>query len=72
MKEFAVVSVRLSPAAVETVAVELGGDAAESRPTNADHPELYCPSEVRILILDDDESICRMIQAALGFKRFQG
>ena len=71
MKEFAVVSVRLSPADVETVAVELGGDAAESRPTNADHPELYCPSEVRILILDDDESICRMIQAALDSSTFQ-
>jgi CheY-like chemotaxis protein/DNA-binding XRE family transcriptional regulator len=32
---------------------------------HSDHSGLYCPNEVRILILDDDESICRMIQAAL-------
>lgn len=28
--------------------------------------EMYCPSEVRLLVLDDDESICRMIQSALA------
>jgi CheY-like chemotaxis protein/DNA-binding XRE family transcriptional regulator len=33
--------------------------------------ELYCPNEVRILILDDDESICRMIQAALSSSTFK-
>lgn len=27
---------------------------------------MYCPSEVRILVLDDDESICRMMQSALS------
>lgn len=32
---------------------------------------LYCASEVRILVLDDDESICRMIQAALGSSAFK-
>jgi CheY-like chemotaxis protein len=27
---------------------------------------LYCTSEVRILVLDDDESVCRVMQAALA------
>jgi DNA-binding NtrC family response regulator len=34
-------------------------------------PGLYCPHEVHILILDDDESICRMIQAALSSNNFK-
>jgi CheY-like chemotaxis protein/DNA-binding XRE family transcriptional regulator len=72
MKEFAVVSVHVSPAGAMTSPAGLGGDAAaESRPAIADHPGLYCPSEVRILILDDDESICRMIQAALASSTFK-
>lgn len=29
------------------------------------HPGLYCASEVRILVLDDDLAVCRVIQAAL-------
>ncbi len=33
--------------------------------------EMYCPSEVRILVLDDDESICRMMQAALSRSTFK-
>ncbi len=33
--------------------------------------EMYCPSEVRILVVDDDESICRMIQAALSSSTFK-
>ncbi len=33
--------------------------------------EMYCPSEVRILVLDDDDSICRMIQAALSSSTFK-
>jgi CheY-like chemotaxis protein/DNA-binding XRE family transcriptional regulator len=33
--------------------------------------EMYCPNEVRILVLDDDESICRMIQAALSSSTFK-
>jgi DNA-binding NtrC family response regulator len=32
---------------------------------------LYCASEVRILILDDDTSICRMIQAALASSAYK-
>lgn len=32
---------------------------------------MYCPNEVRILVLDDDESICRMVQAALSSSTFK-
>jgi CheY-like chemotaxis protein len=32
---------------------------------------LYCASEVRILVLDDDQAVCRVIQAALGPHGFQ-
>lgn len=72
VKEFAVVSVRVQPAGVVPCSAELGGDAAaESRPDNADHSGLYCPSEVRILILDDDESICRLIQVSLSSSTFR-
>lgn len=33
-------------------------------------PDVYCSSEARILILDDDQSVCRVIQAALGQSGF--
>jgi DNA-binding NtrC family response regulator len=49
----------------------VGDAAAENRSRAAEHPGLYCADEVRILVLDDDESICRMIQAALGCSTFQ-
>ncbi|HTU88925.1 MAG TPA: response regulator [Gemmataceae bacterium] len=40
--------------------------------TPRDHPPAwFCPNEVRILILDDDESICRMIQSALDCSTFK-
>jgi DNA-binding NtrC family response regulator len=32
---------------------------------------MYCPNEVRILVLDDDESICRLVQAALSSGTFK-
>jgi len=47
------------------------GSATENSPANQAHAGLYCPSEVRILILDDDESICRMIQAALASSAYK-
>ncbi|MGH7173099.1 MAG: response regulator [Gemmataceae bacterium] len=65
------VSVRLSPADVVNSVAEFDGDAAESHAVNEDHAGLYCPSEVRILILDDDESIGRMIHAALSSSTFK-
>jgi CheY-like chemotaxis protein/DNA-binding XRE family transcriptional regulator len=39
--------------------------------SSQNNPSLYCANEVRILVLDDDESICRMIQAALGSSAFK-
>lgn len=41
------------------------------RPGPEEAPGLYCASEVRILVLDDDQAVCRVMQAALapsGFK----
>ena len=35
-----------------------------------EHNHLYCASEVRILVLDDDEAVCRVIQAALQPQQF--
>lgn len=57
------VSVRLNDADPDT--------AAENRPAQQESTGLYCASEVRILVLDDDPSICRMIQAALGSSAFK-
>lgn len=36
-----------------------------------DGPGLYCPAEVRILILDDDPAVCRVIEAALAPHEFK-
>jgi CheY-like chemotaxis protein/DNA-binding XRE family transcriptional regulator len=72
IEEFAVVSVRISQPVLESSHAEVnGGDTAtESRPTAQENSGLYCASEVRILVLDDDQSICRMIQAALASGAF--
>ena len=59
------VSVRVSPAG------PVHSAAAPSHPDGQETSGLYCASEVRILVLDDDESICRMIQAALGSSAFK-
>jgi PleD family two-component response regulator len=49
-----------------------GSDADErSRPRGKDkNGDLYCPGEVRILVVDDDEQICRLIQATLASEAF--
>lgn len=44
---------------------------ANNCPLSQDHVSLYCPTEVRILVLDDDESICRMIHAALSSSAYK-
>jgi DNA-binding response OmpR family regulator len=44
---------------------------AEVRPDPADSQGLYCAGEVRILILDDDHAVCRVIQAALAPSDFK-
>jgi CheY-like chemotaxis protein len=65
-----VVSVPVSPSNLVSSLAEI---AADSRQTEAgcQQPGLYCPSEVRILIVDDDETICRMISAALASSTFR-
>ena len=65
------VSVRFGPAEMVSAGAELDCGAAESCAANGEQAGLYCPSEVRILILDDDESICRMIQAAVASSTFK-
>lgn len=49
-----------------------GTALARPRPPVQEKPAngLYCSGEVRILILDDDPSVCRVIQAALASKDF--
>jgi DNA-binding NtrC family response regulator len=46
------------------------GDAAEPRRSAKDHNGLYVAGEVRILVLDDDQAVCRVIQAALANNDF--
>ncbi len=41
------------------------------QPWSADNLGLFRSSEVRILVLDDDEAVCRVIQAALGPNDFK-
>lgn len=60
-----------SVGSVQPSSAYTGVDVTDIRPANQDHSGLYCPSEVRILILDDDESICRMIQAALASSTYK-
>jgi DNA-binding response OmpR family regulator len=46
------------------------GEAGEAHRQNKAHSDLYCASEVKILVLDDDQSVCRVIQAALASNDF--
>ena len=45
--------------------------ASEDSPWANESPALYRSSEVRILVLDDDASVCRVIQAALAPNDFR-
>jgi len=42
---------------------------AKTAEKNRDH-QLYCPTEVRILVIDDDQAICQLIQNALAGPNF--
>jgi DNA-binding response OmpR family regulator len=44
--------------------------AAEPRPRPQDRNGLYCAAEVRILVMDDDDSVGRLIQGALAPQGF--
>jgi CheY-like chemotaxis protein len=49
---------------------ENGAADANGRPQPRADGRLYCAGEVRILVVDDDPSVCRVIQAALGHEGF--
>ena len=49
----------------------MNGDlVCEPRIQQKEQGSLYCAGEVRILVLDDDQAVCRVIQAALSRKDF--
>jgi CheY-like chemotaxis protein len=58
--------------AVTPSSLPLSGGTTTAQPASSqDIQGLYCASEVRILIIDDDQSVCRVIQAALAPHEFK-
>jgi DNA-binding response OmpR family regulator len=43
---------------------------ADARPLPEDRSGLYCSGEVRILVVDDDDTVCRLVQGALAPQGF--
>ncbi len=43
---------------------------AATRRWSLERADLYCSSEVRILVMDDDDTICRVVQAAFAPQGF--
>jgi CheY-like chemotaxis protein len=71
-KESDVVSLRANNGVSDTVPVGLAGaPPTAARALNQDGNGLYCSGEVRILVLDDDDAVCRVIQAALAPNDFK-
>jgi DNA-binding response OmpR family regulator len=64
-----VFSVRVEERASGTPFVN-GNAGAKGRPGEKEDGGLFCSGEVRILVLDDDASVCRVIQAALANKDY--
>jgi CheY-like chemotaxis protein len=56
-------------AVTEPLEIDRGGSEARAWP--GENAALYRSSEVRILVLDDDSSVCRVIQAALAPNDFK-
>jgi DNA-binding NtrC family response regulator len=48
-----------------------GEQPAEVRTLGRENRNLYCASEVRILVLDDDQAVCRVMHAALAPSDFK-
>jgi CheY-like chemotaxis protein/DNA-binding XRE family transcriptional regulator len=67
MKEYVVVHVHPADTS-PSVAEHPNGDRVIDF---ADRAALYCPGEVRILVVDDDEAVCRMIQTALASSAYR-
>jgi CheY-like chemotaxis protein len=55
----------------DPVPSRLNGDHSAGRSWPQEHNGLYCASEVRILILDDDASVCRVMAEALAPNEFK-
>src|SRR4029077_1416850 len=72
LKEIRVVSLRINSSAAElaTLPIPNGDHPADDRGQNKEQGSLYCAGAVRILVLDDDQAVCRVIQAALARKDF--
>jgi CheY-like chemotaxis protein/DNA-binding XRE family transcriptional regulator len=67
-----VISAPVRPADPVAPSAELAGHGArENDSPKQENHGLYCAGEVHILVLDDDESICRMIHAALASSTFK-
>jgi CheY-like chemotaxis protein len=47
-------------------AAAIAEPAEKQRARRREQDDLYCASEARILILDDDQTVCRVIQSALS------
>jgi DNA-binding response OmpR family regulator len=62
-------SVNANGSAAVTLPVTNGEPTVEPRRLTKDQG-LYCAGEVRILVLDDDLAVCRVIQAALSHSDF--
>src|SRR5262249_56748583 len=68
-KEIAVLSLRTKPHG-SNGDTPLAPADAEARRRAPERGELYCPGEVRLLVLDDDDVICRMVGAAFAPQGF--
>ncbi len=65
-------SLSVTSGAPESVAIPFGTEAAvAARTWPRARNGLYCASEVRILVIDDDSAVCRVMQAALAPNDFK-
>src|SRR5205823_7684513 len=70
-EECQVVSLRTNNGVGRTIDPPALAAEPDSRAWPAEQTGLYRSSEVRILVLDDDEAVCRVIQAALAPNDFK-
>jgi CheY-like chemotaxis protein len=54
----------------DSVSAALGGDF-RAGPDGEEQRDLLCAGEIRILIIDDDQAVCRLMVAALGRDGFR-
>jgi CheY-like chemotaxis protein len=66
-----VVSLRVTNGVTEPLPKPAGADQPEAPAWPAEAHGLYCASEVHILVLDDDQAVCRVMQAALAPSDFK-